>query len=347
MNESEFVRHLPCENCGSSDANALYSDDHTHCFRCGAHSSGTGDVVHNHKMEDVQLQGEAVSLPSRGLSQKTAEKFKTYRDGELLRHYYYDSSGTLVGAKVRTKDKQFRIEGTVKTLFGMQLFRHVTSSNGDKKLVITEGELDAMSCWEAQPNWPVVSVPNGAQAAKKAIQHNYEWIDYYDKIVLFFDNDLAGSQADQECAAVLPPGKVFIGALEKYKDASEALQAGDSNAVRGVMNYDHKQYKPDGIVYAKPTRLSQPRNHHQTMTTPFKDYKTNFTGSGTESLSRLLQDQALVNRPSVATYVLTCLTKENGSVTWHLKSQTAVQLSDLCLQQPEEVSTSGNTIDLS
>ena len=251
MNESEFVRHLPCENCGSSDANALYSDDHTHCFRCGAHSSGTGDVVHNHKMEDVQLQGEAVSLPARGLSQKTAEKFKTYRDGELLRHYYYDSSGTLVGAKVRTKDKQFRIEGTVKTLFGMQLFRHVTSSNGDKKLVITEGELDAMSCWEAQPNWPVVSVPNGAQAAKKAIQHNYEWIDYYDKIVLFFDNDPAGAQAAQECAAVLPPGKVFIGTLDKYKDASEALQAGDSNAVRGVMNYDHKQYKPDGIVDAK------------------------------------------------------------------------------------------------
>ena len=29
----------------------------------------------------------------------------------------------------------------------------------------------------------------------------------------------------------------------------------------------------------------------------------------------------MANRPSVATYVLTCLTKENGSVTWHLKSQ--------------------------
>ena len=83
------------------------------------------------------------------------------------------------------------------------------------------------------------------------------------------------------------------------------------------------------------------------MTTPFKDYNTSFTGSGTESLSRLLQDQGLANRPSVATYVLTCLTKENGSVTWHLKSQTAVQLSDLCPQQSDEVSTSENLIDLS
>ena len=69
------------------------------------------------------------------------------------------------------------------------------------------------------------------------------------------------------------------------------------------------------------------------MSTHFKDFNQSFTGSGTESLSRLLQDQGLENRPSVATYVLTCLTKENGSVTWHLKSQTAVQLSDLCPPQ--------------
>ena len=39
--------------------------------------------------------------------------------------------------------------------------------------------------YEAQP-WDVVSIPNGAAAAKKAIQHNYEWIAHYDKIVLFF-----------------------------------------------------------------------------------------------------------------------------------------------------------------
>ena len=83
------------------------------------------------------------------------------------------------------------------------------------------------------------------------------------------------------------------------------------------------------------------------MTTHFKDYKTSFTGSGTESLSRLLQDQGLENRPSVVTYALTCLTKANGSVTWLLKSQTAVQLSDLCPQPSDEISTLESMIDLS
>src|SRR5690348_18476796 len=35
---SRFVKHLPCESCGSKDANALYRDDdggeHTYCFAC-------------------------------------------------------------------------------------------------------------------------------------------------------------------------------------------------------------------------------------------------------------------------------------------------------------------------
>ena len=60
----------------------------------------------------------------------------------------------------------------------------------DQKLVVVEGEMDAMSVYECQQgSWPVVSIPNGAAAAKKAIQKNYEWINHYDKVVLFFDND--------------------------------------------------------------------------------------------------------------------------------------------------------------
>ena len=89
----------------------------------------------------------------------------------------------------------------------MQNFRHKTTSK-TKKLVIVEGEMDALSVWEAQPNWDVVSVPNGAAAAKKAIQKNYEWFNYYDKIVLFPDNDEAGQKAAIEMAGVLPLGRL-------------------------------------------------------------------------------------------------------------------------------------------
>jgi 5S rRNA maturation endonuclease (ribonuclease M5) len=272
-------------------------------------------------VHDVRLQGSAGRLQSRNISERTAELFKTYRDGEVLRHYYYDSTGSLVGAKVRTKDKQFRCEGEVKTLFGMQLFKHKTAK--EQKLVITEGEMDAMSVYECQP-WPVVSLPNGAASAKRAIKNNYEWINHYDKIVLFFDNDEAGQQAAIDAASVLPPGKVFIGVLDEYKDASEALQAKDYEAIRQISNTNQTALS----MQRHCLKLLLPHCLQQIMITHFEDYKQSFTGSGTESLSRLLQVQGSENHHSVVTYVLTCSTAENGSVSWHLKSQTVVLLSD-------------------
>ena len=249
--ESEFIRHLPCPECGSSDANSIYTDGHEHCHKCGYHTFGDGTIAtQSTKMNDVKLQGSATRISNRNISEQTAEFFKTYKDGQLLRHYYYDVDGVLVGAKVRTTGKDFRCEGVVKTLFGMQNFRHKTTGKV-QKLVIVEGEMDAMSVWEAQPGWAVVSIPNGAASAKKAIQHNYEWINYYDKIVLFFDNDQAGQEGAKQAASVLPPGKVFIGFLDDYKDASEALQDNNTEAIRAVCNYDHVQYKPEGIIDAK------------------------------------------------------------------------------------------------
>ena len=251
MSESEFIRHMPCEACGSSDANALYTDGHTYCHKC--HTVTTPDsesYVHNHTMSEIRLQGSAGKLQSRGISEATAAFFKTYKDGTSLRHYYFSDTGKLVGAKVRTPDKQFKCEGEVKTLFGMQNFALKTTSK-EKRLVITEGEMDAMSVWEAQPGWAVVSIPNGAASAKKAIQNNYDYINHYDKIVLFFDNDEAGQKGAREAAGVLPPGKVFIGVLEDYKDASEALQAKDQEAIRAVINYNHTQYRPEGIIEGK------------------------------------------------------------------------------------------------
>ncbi len=248
---SEFVRHMECPHCGSSDAASLYDDGHVFCFRCYTHTPGDStDVIHTHHMHDVRLQGSAGRLQKRRISEKTCEFFKAYKDGEQLRFHYYNSSGTLVGAKIKTKDKNFRCEGEVKTLFGMQNFRKKTTGKS-KKLVICEGEMDVLSVWEAQPNWDVVSIPNGAPAAKKALKHNYEWINTYDKVVIFFDNDEAGQKAAIESASVLPPGKVYIGFLEGYKDASDAIQAHDEEAIRAVCNYDHFQYKPDGIVDAK------------------------------------------------------------------------------------------------
>ena len=259
--ESEFVRHLPCEQCGSSDANSLYTDGHTFCFSCNTYGHSE-DVVHTHKMSsNVQLKGSAQRLNKRGISEKVCQQYKIFTDGDVLRFHYFDDAGTLRGCKVKTKSKIFTYEGDVPgTLFGQHLF----PATG-RRVVITEGELDAASCCEAMPGWPMVSLPSGAAAAKKSVQRSLQWLQGYAEIVLFFDNDEAGRKAAEDAASVLPPGKTKIARLEEYKDASDALQANDAEAIRRAI-WDAKPYRPDGIVDGKSllelvTTPSPPSDH--------------------------------------------------------------------------------------
>ena len=238
---SEFLRHEHCEACGSSDAKSLYSDGHAFCFSCHTYFPSDGEI--KRVTTTVSLQGEARPLRSRGLTEKTCQKYKIYRDGDYLRQYYYSKDGLLLGCKVKSKDKEFWYEGdTDGSFFG----QHLWPSTG-KRIVITEGEIDAASCAEVQPTWPAVSLPSGAASAKKAIQTNLEFLQGYDEIVLFFDNDEPGRKAAKECADILPPGKVSIASLAAYKDASDALQNNDrEQLIRAI--WDAKPYRPDGIV---------------------------------------------------------------------------------------------------
>ena len=244
--DSDFERHIPCDSCGSSDGNSLYTDGHTYCFVCHNRTPANGENNFTQPMPNVQLTGYAQRLPKRKISQKTCSFYKILRDGEVLRFPYFSSDGVLQGCKIKTKRKIFTYEGvSTDTLFGQHLF-----PTTGKRIVVTEGELDAASCFEAMPNWAHVSLPHGAASAKKDIQKQIPLFQGYQEIVLFFDNDEPGRKAAQEAANVLPPGKVKIARMDSYKDASEALMAGDAEAVRKAI-WDAKGYRPDGIIDGK------------------------------------------------------------------------------------------------
>ncbi len=268
MTENEFVRHMPCENCGSSDAKSLYSDGHTFCFVCHHRTAGEGEVNHTHHMNNhVYLKGQAERLNKRNLSEKTCQFFRIFRDGATLRFPYFTSDGVLSGNKIKNKQKIFTYEGvSTDTLFGQHLF----PSTG-KRIVVTEGELDAASCYEAMPGWPMVSLPHGAASAKKDCQKQIPLFQGYEEIILFFDSDSAGRKATEEVASVLPPGKVKIARLQGYKDASDALQDGNAEAIRKAI-WDAKPFRPDGIVDAETLR--------DLVTTPQKPYDHEYPFKG-------------------------------------------------------------------
>jgi twinkle protein len=223
--DSEFIEHIACPACGSSDANALYDDAHTHCFACGKTTFGDADKPSPDPRRRVVAEfitGEVRELPVRHLSEETCRKFgysvgKNHADITVQIADYRDADGTLIAQKLRKADKSFSIVGEGKNmpLFGMNLW-----PTSGKRVVVTEGEIDAMSCSQAQGNkWPVVSVPNGAQGAAKAFANNIKWLRGYDEVVIMFDMDEPGRDASVECARLLPPGRAKIAELP-MKDAN-------------------------------------------------------------------------------------------------------------------------------
>lgn len=193
--------------------------------------------------------GEYVSLPKRHLERDTLLKFGysvgKHNDKPVHIAPYYDQKGMLVAQHLRYPNKEFRWLGDSK---GVQLFgQHLWRNTGGKMLVITEGEIDAMSLSQAQGNkWPVVSIPSGAQGAVKAIRNNLEFVESYSTVVLAFDNDEPGRKAAQECALLLSPGKARICTLP-LKDANEMLVAGRVKELIDCI-WNAQTWRPDGLI---------------------------------------------------------------------------------------------------
>lgn len=245
--ESEFTHHESCPECGSKDNLARYTDGHGYCFGCSHYEAAPGEgaaATATPKQKKGFLTGDPFAKSVRGITPATFEHWKYRIDlsGDSPRHvanHYKD--GKLIGQKVRGKDKAFKVIGELDSLYGKWLW------SPTKRLIITEGEIDALSVSQVQGNkWPVVSVPNGAQGATKAVRKSIEWINQFEEVVFMFDMDTPGRKAAEECAALLKPGKAKIATLPR-KDANECLKEGESEVIMKAI-WNAETFRPDGIV---------------------------------------------------------------------------------------------------
>lgn len=289
MSDSEFIEHRPCPACGSSDALGVYTDGHGYCFACDTHFSESalqgavddaGDLLEernrtsrksrNNKgpqdRDDLQKffgPLRVSAIPARSISEEACRHFgystarvvspKSKHKGELVHvaPYHDPRSGEVVAYKCRTKAKEFFAVGDLKR---GGLFGHAPSQGKGKRLVITEGEIDCLSVWQALGGrWPVVSLKNGAdketgQKVARELANSLDYLDGFEEIVLCFDQDKAGRVSADAAASILPPGKVSVVTLPgSYKDPNEMLLAGEHNALRQAV-WGAKPWRPDGVV---------------------------------------------------------------------------------------------------
>ena len=254
-----LLAHQPCK-CGSSDAKSYYIEGGSHCFKCGVtkkHDTPNGDggaivqkpVQHKKTVEDIKGL-EFGDLSGRGITQPVMDMFQVRQD-ESTWYFPYTKDGEVVGFKCRSKNgKKFYSIGSLGK--DVDPFGWSRVSEGGKMLIITEGEVDALSATqmlkEKGKNYKVVSIPNGAQGAVDFLKSNMGKLVGFEKIILNFDSDDVGREAQKESLKVLAMGQAFGMVLpSEYKDANDLLTKGKAYQYLDAI-YTAKQYKPDGIV---------------------------------------------------------------------------------------------------
>ena len=234
-----------CPDCSSSDG-LWIQDDHTYCFSCKT-STFTNNETKERIKEDVKYTdllpvGDYEELPARGISQATCKHMGYKLAYNIQYAEFKDAKGNVVAQKTRQQGKQFSVRGKLPSEFWNQ---HHWSKG--RTLVITEGEIDALTMSQVQGNkWPVVSLPNGASAAKKTFKANLEWLEGFEKVVVCFDADAAGQDAVDDVKGILSFGKLHIMKLP-LKDPNDMLRAGRTDELIRAF-WDAEKYTPEGII---------------------------------------------------------------------------------------------------
>lgn len=258
---SKFLKHEACPSCNSKNNLARYDDGHATCFGCGYQEQPKKDKPlpriepmappTTPLIEFLSVKG----LDKRGITLDTCKLFNygysEHKGQPVQVAEYRNQQGSVVAQHIRHRDKRFAWTGDTNNmqLWGQHLWRQGIGGKGGAFVVVTEGEIDCMSVSQVQGNrYPVVSLPNGAQSAKKYLAANLEFLSQFQRIVLCFDSDEPGQKAAADALNILPLGKAAICNLP-MKDANEMLLANEGDALRDLL-WKATPSRPDGIVNA-------------------------------------------------------------------------------------------------
>jgi twinkle protein len=253
----QIVKKTACPKCREQGGdtqgdNLVVYTDGVKCFACGYNNTNSSSETTTKKRKlNLIDNGVYKDLEPRGISKKVCEfaGYQVGKDHKGTVHIanYMDDYGNIVAQKLRGAGKRMTILGEADQM-GLYLQWKFPPS---EKLSITvvEGEIDALSVLEAdngRDHFPVVSVPNGAQGAKKALEKNLEYLSGFKYVVLGFDNDDSGRAAAKECAELFAPGKVRIATWPR-KDPNDSLVAGRPQEIRKAF-WAAKEIRPDGLI---------------------------------------------------------------------------------------------------
>lgn len=239
------------------------------------------------ELKDHEIKVKTVSwFSNRGISKKTLDKFMIYNKEEWMPQtqqkencicFPYFREGEMVNTKYRDAKKHFRLVKDAELIF------YNLPSIGDKKYcIITEGEIDCMSVYEAGysceqiadeegiltneqfSKWGIISVPNGASKGSQKLDYLDSCSDWFmglHEIIVATDNDTAGQSLREElirrlgverCKTISYPLEEAVpienGHKRRCKDLNEVLQYLGKEVVINCI--ENAEFIPvDGVYY--------------------------------------------------------------------------------------------------
>jgi twinkle protein len=254
-----------CTSCGSSDNLATWeyqgkqfqkclspgcSAGKAKCISGGTEQARPNDRKYN-DFSPVCNTSEAEFLTgiyqeTRGLSLETCTSCGIMIQGAFHIFNYHEAQ------KVRSPDPK---NPTKKKMFwqGNQkqagLFMEHLPYVYEKPVIITEGEFDAASVYQA--GYQAYSVNSGADSAAEEIQAKVEHLSKFKEIIFWFDSDSAGKKGLKKALEVdgLPLHKVKIVNCTAFKDANDVLIQDQKLGINdlGLCIEAAQEFTPEGL----------------------------------------------------------------------------------------------------
>lgn len=198
-------------------------------------------------------------LERRKISKETIDTADVREDdkGNIVFNFY-DTNDVLCLVKYRPSRKINKENGDIKTWCQagadtMPLLFNMNRVNYESPLLITEGEIDCLSAIEAGYS-NTVSVPLGA-GNFHWIEHNLDWLEMFDSIIICADNDEPGIKMQKEAAYRLGSWKT------KYIEIPDTVTDQDGKDIKvkdlnECLYYKGRDFVLNLIVNAKDTPVS-------------------------------------------------------------------------------------------
>jgi len=171
----------------------------------------------------------------RKISKGTVEAFGIKADGNGNIVFPFERDGVLTYVKFRKphkpakgEPKEWQSKGACPILYGMDMCAY------NQPLIITEGQIDAMSLYECGVT-NVVSVPSGCENLEW-IETCWDWLSRFKSIILFGDNDAPGQRMVQTIIRRLDEARCMV--IEDYPCRENGTPCKDPNEILYFLGTD-------------------------------------------------------------------------------------------------------------